>query len=210
MARNLSPKCKQCRRAGEKLFLKGERCDSIKCTLIRRKYPPGVHGPKQRIRLSEYGLQLREKQKAKKIYRLLERQFVNYVKKAIKHGGDAGFNLLSLLESRVDNILYKAGIAESRDAARQAVSHGLIKINNVKMNIPSCIPKIGDLIIFNNDKYLSKKLNKEVKNKKESKDFPSWFAFDNATSTIKILSEPDASDLPSNIDTRLIIEYYSR
>ncbi|MBU4331532.1 30S ribosomal protein S4 [Patescibacteria group bacterium] len=211
MARNLDPKCKQCRRIGEKLFLKGERCNSTKCALVKRKYPPGVHGPKRRIRVSEYGLQLREKQKAKKMYRLMETQFANYVKKAMNLSGDAGNNLLGLLEQRLDSVLYRTGIVKSRDAARQAISHGLIKVNGKKVDIPSYILRVGEVVTVKDSSILVKQFKEEgAKTKKENESLPNWISLDPKILEIKVLTAPDAADLPHNLDIRLIIEYYSR
>lgn len=211
MARNLDSKCKQCRRIAEKLFLKGERCDSSKCALVRRKYPPGVHGPKQRIRLSNYGLQLREKQKAKKMYGILESQFADYVKKAMVLPGDAGHNLLSLLERRLDNILYRVGLANSRSQARQFVSHGLVKVNNKKLDIPSYILKTGDIITSSSKDFLVQRFKElGAKSKKEAESIPSWISFDPKGVNATVTADPESAGLPQNIDTRLIVEYYSR
>jgi len=210
VARNLDPKCKQCRRAGEKLFLKGERCDSAKCAMIKRKYPPGVHGPKQRIRLSEYGLQLREKQKAKKFYRLMERQFKNYYIRASKMIGDVGYNFLNLLEHRLDNVIFKAGIAVSHDLARQAISHGHILVNERKVTIPSYITKVGDAISIKETSFLVNELGEMEKLKKEKDELPSWMNFDREKKAIRIVSDIGEEELPRNIDIRLIVEFYSK
>lgn len=210
MARNLDPKCKQCRRAGEKLFLKGERCDSPKCAMIKRKYPPGMHGPKQRIRLSEYGLQLREKQKMRKMYGLLERQFRNYFKKASSMKGDAGYNFLNLLEHRLDNVVLKAKFADSRDLARQAISHGHVLVNGKKLSVPSYITKIGDEVGIKESSFLIKKFSESGKDKEAKRELASWLNFDKEKKVIKIISSVEAEDLPRNIDIRLIIEFYSK
>ncbi|MCK4553504.1 30S ribosomal protein S4, partial [Candidatus Parcubacteria bacterium] len=124
MAKNLDPKCKQCRREGEKLFLKGDRCSSPKCAMVKKNYPPGIHGAKRRSRQSDYSLQLREKQKAKKLYNLLEKQFKITFNKASQQKGDAGENLLRALETRLDNVIYRLNFASSRSQARQLVNHG--------------------------------------------------------------------------------------
>jgi len=146
MGRNLDAKCKQCRRIGEKLFLKGERCDSPKCAMVKRNYPPGFHGQKGKKRQSDYGLQLAEKQKAKKQYNLLEKQFKLTFSKAQKQTGDAGENLLKLLETRLDNVVFRLGIATSRTQARQFVGHGHIRVNDKKVDIPSFQVKQGDVV----------------------------------------------------------------
>ncbi len=206
MARNLNPKCRQCRRIKEKLFLKGERCVSPKCTLIKKNYSPGLHGAKQtKTKISEYGKQLFEKQKAKKIYGIMERQFKNYFQKAAKQKGETGEILLRLLEMRLDNIVFKAGLTKSRDKARQLVTHGYFSVNNKKVNIPSYEVKVSDEI----------KIRKENQkwrdgDQNEKSDLPLWLSFSAEKNTIKILGIPKKEDLPQNIDTRLIVESYSR
>lgn len=210
MARNLDPKCRQCRRIGEKLYLKGERCDTQKCAMVKRKYPPGVHGPKQRIRLSEYGLQLREKQKMKKMYGVLERQFRSYFKRALKMDGDAGYNFLNLLECRLDNVIVKAGIAKSHDLARQAISHGHALVNGKKLSIASYIVKTGDLISVKESSFLAQPFKEYQKSKKDKSELPSWMIFNAEDKVVKIISKPDEKDLPRNIDIRLIVEFYSK
>ncbi len=208
MARNLDPKCKLCRKIGEKLFLKGDRCDSAKCALIKRKYAPGMHGQKRKRKLSEYGIQLKEKQKAKYIYSILEKQFRNYFKKAAKKKGDTGFYLLQLLESRLDNVIHRVGLFPSRELVRQMINHGHIKVNQKKVNIPSYQVKQGDIIkIKDNSPYL-KKINEALENKKQ--EIPGWIFFDQKTLEIKILNLPAAEDLPKNIDSKLIIGFYSK
>lgn len=208
MARNLDPKCRLCRKLGEKLFLKGERCYSPKCTLVKRKYPPGMHGPKRQKKLSEYGVQLKEKQKAKYIYGILERQFRNYFKKAIKKTGDTSLFLLQLLERRLDNVIYRVGLIPSRDLVRQMIVHGHIKVNGKKVNIPSYQVKAGDIIKIKENSSYFKKIQEMSKDKKSR--IPSWIFFDGKQSEIKILNLPTLDDLPKNIDTRLIIGFYSR
>ena len=210
MARNLDPKCRQCRRIDEKLYLKGERCDTQKCAMVKRKYPPGVHGPKQRIRLSEYGIQLREKQKAKKMYGVLEKQFRNYFKKALKMGGDAGYNFLNLLECRLDSVVFKTGLVKSKDLARQAVCHGQILLNGKKTTIVSHFVKAGDLISVKESSFLAPAFEELKDLKKGKKELPNWMSFNEDHKAIKIISAPDEKDLPKNIDIRLIIEFYSK
>ncbi len=147
MARNLEPKCRKCRRMGEKLFLKGDRCDSSKCAIVKRKYAPGMHGIKgKRKKVSEYGVQLKEKQKAKQIYGILERQFKTYFKKAIRKKGDTGLYLLQLLESRLDNAIHRSGLIPSRELVRQMITHGHIIVNGKKVSIPSYQVSTNDII----------------------------------------------------------------
>ncbi len=145
MGRDLTPKCKQCRRAGEKLMLKGSKCSTQKCPMVSKNYPPGIHGSKlgRSRKLSDYAVQLKEKQKAKKQYRLLEKQFSLIFEKAKSKKGDIGVNLLTLLEIRLDNTVFRLGFASSRDEARQIVNHGLITINDRKVDIPSYRVKEG-------------------------------------------------------------------
>lgn len=210
MGRNLDPKCKQCRRVGEKLFLKGERCFSSKCSMIKRNYPPGVHGPKGTRRLSEYGRQLKEKQKLIKIYRLQEKQFSNYFKKAKQMKGQTGANLLKLLEMRLDNILYRLKIFKSRDKARQIINHGHLLVNDKKVDIPSYQTKAGDVI---NIKPASLKNNffKEMLKKIDKKELPSWLAYINEKELkIKIVNLPTQEEASTGIDIAMIVEYYSR
>jgi len=209
MAKNLDPKCKQCRREGEKLMLKGERCNSPKCAMVKKNYPPGVHGPKGRGRQSDYSLQLREKQKAKRLYNLLEKQFKITFNKANKQKGDTGENLLKILETRLDNVVYRLGFADSRSQARQLVSHGHFTVNDKKVNIPSYQVKTGDIIkikqsskknkIFNN---LDKKLKKV--------EIPSWLDFNSKELSGKVLHQPSKDDLEMKINTQMIVEFYSR
>jgi small subunit ribosomal protein S4 len=152
MGRNLEPKCKQCRRLGEKLFLKGDRCSTAKCGMVKRNFAPGFHGPKGRKRLSDYGLQLAEKQKAKKFYNLMEKQFRATFVVAQKKTGDAGKNFFRLLEMRLDNVVYRLGLAASRTQARQLVNHGHFTVNARKASTPSFVVKVGDVIALKKTK----------------------------------------------------------
>lgn len=208
MARSLTPKCKQCRRAGEKLFLKGEKCFTAKCPIVRRNYPPGIHGPNQRIRLSEYGIQLKEKQKTKAMYRLMEKQFFGYYEKALNSPQETGQEMLSLLERRFDNVIYRLGLAMSRDQARQLVTHGHVKLNGRKMNIPSYQVKVGDKIEF---KDKSKELSiVKVSTEKKKSEIPDWLNLEIKDKTAQVINLPKGKDLEIGVQTRLIIEYYSR
>ncbi len=206
MARNLDPKCRICRREGEKLFLKGERCYSPKCAMIKKNYPPGLHGVKSATRPTDYGFQLREKQKLKRIYRILEKQLKNYFKKAQKKKGDVGQNLLKMLELRLDNLIYRIGLFSSRNMARQAISHGHVLVNKKRVNIPSYSVKKGEIIKFK-EISLIKRLAEERKGKLE---IPKWLSFDDKKLELNLIEEPSEKDLPQNVNIKLIIEYYSR
>ncbi len=209
MERNLDNKCKQCRRVGEKLFLKGDRCSGPKCAMVKRNYAPGVHGQKGRKRLSDYGTQLQEKQKAKRYYGLREKQFSLTFEKASKKTGDAGKNFLKLLESRLDNVIFRLGFADSRRQARQLVNHGHFNVDGVKTDIPSFIVKEGQVIKIKKKSQTSpyfRKLNEKIK----KADRPSWLNFDVNDLSAKILHEPKDADLPQSINVQMIIEYYSK
>lgn len=208
MGKNIGPKCKKCRREGEKLFLKGDKCQSSSCVIIKRNYPPGVHGPKGKPRISNYGIQLREKQKAKRIYGILERQFRKYYKISIKTKGKSSDNLYQLLELRLDNIVYRLNYAKSRSLARQLISHKHFLINGKALNIPSYQAKVGDEISI---KESSAKLKyfAELKNTIKS-DTPEWLSMDIKTLKGKVVSLPNLEKEKSPIDFRAIIEFYSR
>jgi len=209
MAKNLDPKCKQCRREGEKLFLKGDRCNSPKCAMVKRNYPPGAHGGKGPSRLTNYGQQLREKQKAKRIYGLLEKQFKNYFKKAVNKKGDTGEILSQLLELRLDNVVFRLGFAKSRRAARQLVNHGHFLINDKKNNIPSYQVDINDVISIR-EKSLETSSFKGLSKGLEKYEAPSWLVLDPKELKGRILSMPGDNDLVQGINMKLIVEYYSR
>ena len=208
MARNINPKCRQCRREGEKLFLKGDKCFSDKCPIERRNYPPGQHGQKRR-RLSDYAVQLREKQKIRRIYGLLENQFRNVYKRADRQKGVTGDNLLQLLESRLDNVAYNMGFGSSRSEARQIVRHNCILLNGKRANIPSQLVEPGDLVeIAEHAKsYLRIKASIEATKRRST---PSWLEvdFDNLKGVYK--SKPERSDLSSTINESLVVELYSK
>lgn len=208
MARNLAPKCKQCRREGEKLFLKGEKCFTDKCAIERRNYPPGQHGQKKG-RLSDYGGQLREKQKVKKIYGILEKQFRNIYKTADKTRGITGDNLLQLLESRLDNVVYQMGFGSSRSEARQIVRHNCILVNGHRVNIPAYLVNVGDTIEIdkNAKNQLRIKSSIEIAN---NRNFPSWIDVNVSEMKGIYKMKPERSDLPSSINESLIIELYSK
>jgi len=209
MGRNIDSKCSQCRRSGEKLFLKGDRCSTPKCAMIKRNYAPGFHGPKGRKRLSDYGAQLAEKQKAKKFYGLLEKQFRLTLEKASKKTGDAGKNFLRALEMRLDNVVYRLGWATSRAAARQLVNHGHFTVDGRKADIASFSVKAGQVIKVKKSSATSPYFKKAVENLKKA-DRPSWLNFDAKDLSAKVLHEPKDADLPQNLNVQVIIEYYSK
>ncbi len=209
MARILDAKCRQCRREGEKLFLKGEKCFTDKCAVERRAYAPGQHGQKSGQRLSDYGKQLREKQKLRRTYGVLERQFRNTYKEAARSKGVTGERLLQLLESRLDSVVYRMGFGASRSEARQVVRHNAILVNGKRVNIPSYQVKAGDVI------EVAPKAKAQLRIKAAaaaaaSRHIPEWLEVDaNALKgTYKAL--PGRADLPSNINEHLIIELYSK
>lgn len=208
MARNLQPKCRQCRREGEKLFLKGEKCFSDKCAIERRNYAPGQHGQKKN-RTSDYGTQLREKQKVRRMYGLLERQFHNLYKLAEKKKGVTGMNLLVLLESRLDSVVYNMGFGASRAESRQIVRHNSILVNNKKVNIPSYHVEPGDVIKVSDKSFNQIRIKQAIENLKERK-FPNWLEIDVNKLEGIFKSNPDRSDLSSTINESLIVELYSK
>lgn len=206
--RNTGPKCRQCRREGTKLFLKGAKCFTSKCPIVQRPFPPGVHGPSQtRSKLTGFGTQLREKQKAKRLYGLLERQFSNYVVKASATQGNTGEMLQQLLEMRLDNVVYRLGAADSRAAARQLVGHGHVTINGKKLDIASYQVEVDDVIGF--DKGALELLGKRAEAIAKA-NRPSWLDFESKKFEGKVLSKPTSKDIESLFDVTPIIEYYSR
>lgn len=210
MARDINPKCKKCRRAGEKLFLKGDRCGTAKCAMIKRAYAPGVHGKRMARGASEYGMQLSAKQKIKRVYGVLEKQFRNHFDEVKSKKGITGDLLLARLEMRLDNVVYRMGLASSRSLARQLVNHGLISVNGKKVDIPSFEVKTGQIIgisAVKKDKNYFKNLDQVLKNKK---DFPSWISFDPQKIEATISSVPQRNDIGINVDAQIIVEYYSR
>jgi len=208
MARYTGPVCRLCRREGVKLFLKGERCYSDKCAIEKRNYAPGQHG-QRRSKQSEYGLQLREKQKARRIYGVLEGQFETYFDKAERKHGVTGENLLVLLESRFDNIVYRAGFADSRNQARQFVRHNHFTVNGKKANIPSMELKVGDVIQLK-EKSKDSALIKAIVDNMGSKTAPAWLTVDtdNLTATVDRLPSKEDIDIP--VEEQMIVELYSK
>jgi small subunit ribosomal protein S4 len=213
MGKNLEAKCKQCRRLGEKLMLKGDRCNTAKCAIVKRNFPPGMHGPKGRKRQSEFGLQLNEKQKAKKYYHLMEKQFRLTFTKAEKASGDTGKNFLRLLEMRLDNVVFRLGLASSHGQARALVNQGHFTVNDHKVNVPSYNTEIGDVIKIKKsslkNRYFSN-LAERLKTNATGNAPVSWLHFDAKELTGKILHEPSQDDLPRNINVQMIIEFYSK
>ncbi len=208
MARYTGAVCRLCRREGQKLFLKGERCYTEKCGFERRKYAPGMHG-QGRKKLSEYGVQLREKQKARRYYGVLESQFRKYFEMANKMKGITGENLLSVLESRLDNVVYRLGFGMSRPEARQLVTHGHFTVNGKKVNIPSYLIKPGDVIAICEKSRSSEKI-KEVIEKTESRIVPKWLDLDRNTLSGKVLNMAQREDIDLEIAEHLIVELYSK
>ncbi|MDO4745730.1 MAG: 30S ribosomal protein S4 [Bacillota bacterium] len=206
MARYTDANCRLCRREGQKLFLKGDRCYSSKCALDRRGYAPGQHG-QGRSKISDYGLQLREKQKAKRFYGLQETQFRNLFDKAARKTGITGENLLILLETRLDNVVFRLGFASSRKEARQLVNHGHFQVNGKKVNIPSFTVKPGDVIKVKEKSTNSPKF-KEVK--EMSITVPSWVSVDVEKLEGKILSVPTRAEIDTPVAEHLIVELYSK
>ena len=210
MARDTDAKCRKCRRAGEKLFLKGDRCNAAKCGMVKRAYAPGVHGKKVSRGQSEYGLQLSAKQKIKRIYGVLERQFRKHFDEVAKKTGITGDLLLARLEMRLDTIVYRAGFSASRTQARQLVNHGLMTVNGKKVSIPSYEVKVGDVISIGKTKIgksYFKNLELTIKNKK---DFPAWISFDVSKMEAKVTNIPTREEIGINVDVQVVVEYYSR
>jgi small subunit ribosomal protein S4 len=211
MARYKDAVCKLCRREGEKLFLKGERCLSPKCALERRPYPPGLHGRQSQFRRkkSDYGLQLRAKQRTRRVYGVMERQFRRYFREAERRRGLTGTNLLILLESRLDNVVYRLGFAQSRPQGRQLVRHGHFEVNGRKVNIPSYLVKAGDIVAVRPNSR-SKAIFKDIALDLEHRAAPDWLSRDDVTMSGRVLSLPERGDIDVTINEQLIVEYYSR
>ena len=208
MARYTGSVCRQCRREGAKLFLKGDKCYSPKCTFSLRPTPPGQHGQARQRKMSEYGVQLREKQKARRIYGVLEGQFHRYYEKAANMRGVTGENLLQLLERRLDNAVYRLGFGASRAQARQIVLHEHVRVNGKKVNIPSYLIKEGDVITI-------RERSKEQAHFKALKEgtgriIPKWLTIDAENLTGKVEAMPRREDIDLSINEQLIVEYYSR
>jgi len=214
MGRYTGPVCRLCRREGMKLYLKGERCLGPKCPIVKRQpnrnYPPGQHGQKRTRRPSEYALQLREKQRLKRLYGILERQFRRHFEEAERRPGLTGENLLQILERRLDNVVYRLGFADSRRQARQLVTHGHFLVNGRKTDIPSYLVRPGDIIAVR-PQSREREYFKVVQETAESKPVPAWLTRDLETMSGRVVSLPaaDQIDIPA-INTQLVVEYYSR
>ena len=209
MARYTGPVCKLCRREGEKLFLKGTRCLSAKCSFEKRSYIPGQHGVGLKSKLSEYGIQLREKQKVKRIYGVLESQFRNYYTKATRQKGVSGENLLKLLESRLDNTIFRLGFAHSRRAARQLILHRHFTINGKVVNIPSFLLKPNDVIEVREKSRKLNAIHEAMRRMKDETMLP-WLSLDKAKMKGVFMDVPLRPDIPVNVQENLIIELYSK
>jgi len=205
MARYTDASCRLCRREGDKLFLKGQRCYSSKCAIARRSFAPGQHG-QGRKKVSEYGVQLREKQKTKRFYGLLEKQFHSTFERAERLKGKSGDNLLKLLELRMDNVVYRMGFAASRAEARQLVTHGHFTVNGKKMDIPSVTAKVGDVIAVRES---SRKSPKFV-NLTNVRPVPAWLTFNNESLTGTLVQIPTREDVDLQVKETLIVELYSK
>ena len=200
--------CRHCRREGVKLFLKGEKCFT-KCTLDRRAMPPGMHTQVRRRKVSDYGIQLRAKQRARRIYFLLEGQFRLYVNKASKMAGVTGLNLLRLLEARLDNVIYRTGFASSRRDARQLVSHRHITVNGRIVNVPSYSVRVGDMIQIREASKETDRIKNAIDAAKQRTTVP-WLSVDHDNMTAKVTALPGREDVDQTIQEQLIVEFYSR
>ena len=212
MAKYNGPVCKLCRREGEKLFLKGQRCYTPKCSFDRRSYPPGEHGRQamwRRRRVSEYWKQLREKQKTRRVYNVTEKQFRRYYKKAQKQRGLTGETLLQMLERRLDNVVYRLNFAESRAQARLLVTHGHFSVNGRRTDIPSMLVSPGDMIEVREGSR-KRTFFKELPQIIDARTPPIWLERDTANLSARVLQNPERGDVDANFNEQLIVEYYSR
>lgn len=209
MARYTDPSCRLCRRERQKLFLKGTKCFTEKCPVDRRAYPPGQHGQSRRSKVSEYGVQLREKQKVRRMYGLQETQFKNTFAKALKQPGRTGETLVKMLERRLDNVVYRLGLAPSRKAARQLVVHGHFLVNNRPVDIPSYQLKAGDMVQVRDKSKKLEALHASMKRMKDTAMLP-WLSLDKAAMVGTFLNVPERADIPLNADEQLIVELYSK
>ena len=209
MSRYTGPVCKLCRRESQKLFLKGERCLTPKCALEKRNFPPGQHGISRQRKMSQYAIQLREKQKLRRTYGVTERVFRNYFAKATKQEGIAGENFLRILERRLDNVVYRLGFAPSRPAARQLVAHGNVKVNGRKVDIPSFLVK-KDMEISVNDQLANNNLVVESLEHARVRHVPAWLQLDENSAKGKVLAMPNRSEITTEVNEQVIVEFYSR
>lgn len=209
MARNIGPRCRQCRREGVKLFLKGEKCYMSKCAIEKRPSPPGQRQARRRARLSDYATQLREKQKLRRTYGVLERQFHRYYESAAKRKGSTGENLLQLLEGRLDNVVYRMGFAASRTEARQVVRHNAILVNGGRVNIPSYQVKPKDVVCIN-EKARAQLRVQSALDLAQQRGFAGWIDVDVKKMEGVFKVRPERSDLPADINEHLVVELYSK
>ena len=205
----LNEKCKLCRRESQKLYLKGERCFTTKCAIVKRNYIPGVHGPGYRAKLTDYGKQLRAKQAAKRLYDLSEKQFSNYIAKAMKRKDNTAELIVNFLESRLDNVIYRLGFVTSRPAAKQFVGHGYVFVNGKKVDIPSYQTRPGDIITVNPTK-INKRILHNVKERIKSKEAPAWMHVDKQKLEAKITSKPQLDEGEKLFNVKSVVEFYSR
>jgi small subunit ribosomal protein S4 len=209
MARYTDPSCRLCRRERQKLFLKGTKCFTEKCPVERRAFPPGQHGQNRRTKISEYGVQLREKQKVRRMYGLQETQFRNTFERALKQTGRTGETLVKLLERRLDNVVYRLGLAPSRKAARQLVNHGHFLVNSRPVDIPSYLLRAGDTVQVREKSKKLEVLHASMKRMKDTAMLP-WLSLDKAAMVGTFLNVPERADIPLNADEQLIVELYSK
>ncbi|RMD98106.1 MAG: 30S ribosomal protein S4 [Calditrichaeota bacterium] len=209
MARYSGPVCKLCRREGQKLFLKGAKCTSPKCPIEKRSYPPGQHGRSRSFKKSEYGLQLREKQKVRRMYGLLERQFHNYYERAVQQKGITGENLLKILEMRLDNVVYRLGLAPSRAAARQLIRHRHFMVNDRTVDIPSFLLKPGDVVKVREKSRKLDIIHQSIRRIRDGRML-SWLDLNKANLSGTLLEVPNREDIPVDVNESLIVELYSK
>ncbi|HAV24155.1 MAG: 30S ribosomal protein S4 [Ignavibacteria bacterium GWA2_55_11] len=209
MARYIDASCKLCRRERQKLFLKGTKCYTEKCPVDKRAYPPGQHGQNRRQRISEYGVQLREKQKVRRIYGLMEAQFRNYFERSLRHTGRTGDALVKLLERRLDNVVYRLGFAPSRKSARQLVLHRHFTVNNAIVDVPSYLLRPGDVIQVRDKSRKLEIIHGAMKRVKDSA-LSAWLSLDKANLSGTFLNIPERGEVPLNANEQLIVELYSK
>jgi len=209
MARYIEAVCRQCRRERQKLFLKGTKCYTEKCPVEKRNFPPGQHGMVRRVKVSEYGVQLREKQKVRRIYGVLEQQFRNYFEKATRQKGITGENLVKILERRLDNVVFRLGFAPSRKTARQLIRHRHFMVNNRIVNIPSYLVNPGDVIRVKEKSKTLDIIHSSVQRMRDTAILP-WLSLDKANLTGTFLQIPERPDIPLNANEQLIVELYSK
>jgi len=210
MARYTDPSCKQCRREKQKLFLKGSKCFSEKCPIEKRNYPPGQHGNNRRSKVSEYGVQLREKQKIRRTYGMLETQFRNTFEKAARMRGVTGDNLVKLLERRLDNVLYRLNISPSRKAGRQLILHRHITVNGKVVNIPSYILNPGDVVQVKEGSRKLEAVHESLKRTRGDAGVPNWLSLNKAELSGSLLAVPERADVQLNANEQLVVELYSK